>query len=93
MPYRVSKVFKIYNTMRTLTNVNPLITRFMVPRRPETVSASDVKIIYDPLEQTTFFYMGGKGKPSRSYDGYKETTEKQPGGTYTHNDAERWTDD
>lgn len=79
--------------MRALTNVNPLITRFMVPRIPETVSASDVKIIYDPHEQTSF-YMGGKGKPTRSDDGYKTTHEKSPGGgIWTHNDAERWTDD
>lgn len=78
--------------MRTLTNVNPLITRFMVPTIPETVSASDVKIIYDPQEQTTF-YMGGKGKPTRSNDGYKETKEKLPGSTVTRNDAERYTDD
>ena len=80
--------------MRALTNVNPLITRFMVPRIPETVDASDVKIIYDPHEQTTSFYMGGKGKPTRSYDGYKDTKEQLSGSsTYTHNDAERWTDD
>lgn len=78
--------------MRTLTNVNPLITRFMVPTIPETVSASDVKIIYDPQEQTTF-YMGGKGKPTRSNDGYKDTKEKLPGSTVTRNDAERYTDD
>ena len=78
--------------MRTLTNVNPLITRFMVPTIPGTVSASDVKIIYDPQEQTTF-YMGGKGKPTRSNDGYKETKEKLPGSTVTRNDAERYTDD
>ena len=78
--------------MRTLTNVNPLITRFMLLTIPETVSASDVKIIYDPQEQTTF-YMGGKGKPTRSNDGYKETKEKISGGLYTHNDAERYTDD
>lgn len=78
--------------MRALTNVNPLITCFMVPRIPETVSASDVKIIYDPLEQTSF-YMGGNGTPSRSYDGYKDTIEKNRSSIIHHNDAERWTDD
>ena len=79
--------------MRALTNVNPLITRFMVPRIPETVDANDVKIIYDPHEQTTSFYMGGKGKPSRSYDGYKDTKEEKNSTIIHHNDAERWTDD
>lgn len=93
LPYRVSKALKIYNTMRALTNVNPLITRFMVPRIPETVDANDVKIIYDPHEQTTSFYMGGKGKPSRSYDGYKDTKEEKNSTIIHHNDAERWTDD
>lgn len=78
--------------MRTLTNVNPLVTRFMVPTMPETVSESEVKIIYDPQKQTTF-YMGGRQGPTRSYDGYKKTREKLPGSTYEHNDAERWTDD
>lgn len=79
--------------MRNSTNVNPLITNFMVPKTPKTVSASNVKIIYDAQNQITL-YMGGGGSPSRSNDGYKQTRERQSGSSYwTHNDAERYTDD
>lgn len=79
--------------MRNSTNVNPLITNFIVPKTPETVSASDVKIIYDAQNQITF-YMGGNSGPSRSHDGYKTTRERLSGTTIKEqNDAERYTDD
>lgn len=80
--------------MRTSTNVNPLITNFMVPKTPETVSENDVKIIYDAQSQITLF-MGGSSRPTRSNDGYKDTSTFNPNTNtrYTRNDAERYTDD
>jgi hypothetical protein len=79
--------------MKQVTTVNPLITNFMSPRKPEVVSASEIGIIYDPQKQITFYMGGGKSGSSRSNDGYKGTKEKTNGGYYEHNDAERYTDD
>lgn len=78
--------------MRQVTNVNPLITNFMSPKTPEVVTSEEIGLIYDPHSQITI-YMGGKSGPSRSNDGYKGTKEKQNGGYWEHNDAERYTDD
>lgn len=78
--------------MRQVTNVNPLITNFMSPKTPEVVTSEEIGLIYDPQSQITI-YMGGKSGPSRSFDGYKNTKEKQSGGYWEHNDAERYTDD
>jgi len=83
--------------MRT-SNVNPLITNFMVPKKPQVVSADEVKVVYDPQSQITLFMGGGGGGGSRrnttrSQDGYKRTVETTEYGYYAHNDAERWTDD
>lgn len=66
----------------------------MTPKTPEVVSASDIKMIYDPQNQITIFMGGRKSGSSRSYDGYKKTRERQSGTSYIdHNDAERYTDD
>lgn len=79
--------------MKTSTNVNPLITNFIVPQKPVTVSADDVKIIYDAQNDITL-YMGGNSRPSRSNDGYKQTKHDYGNGTVQFdNDAERYTDD
>ena len=74
------------------TSIRPLMVGFMTPYVPKTVKAEESKIIYDPTTQLTFF-MGGKSGPTRSNDGYKHTVEQGPHGTYTSNDAERYTDD
>ncbi len=79
--------------MRQVTNVNPLITNFMSPKTPEVVKSEEIGLIYDPQSQITIYMGGGKSRPSRSNDGYKRTKEKQNGGYWEHNDAERWTDD
>ena len=79
--------------MKQVTTVNPLITNFMSPRKPEVGSASEIGIIYDPHSQITI-YMGGKSGSSRSNDGYKRTREHTHGVNYIErNDAERYTDD
>ena len=79
--------------MRQVTNVKPLITNFMTHKTPEVVTPEEIGLIYDPQSQITI-YMGGKSGPSRSHDGYKKTVEKDSGESYyTHNDAERYTDD
>lgn len=79
--------------MRKLTNVNPLITNFIVPQTPEVVSANEIKMIYDPQSQITIYMGGGRSSSSRSNDGYKGTKERTNGGYWEHNDAERYTDD
>lgn len=80
--------------MSKITDVNPLITNFIIPQMPEVVSPNEIKMIYDPQSQITLF-MGGKSSPTRSYDGYKKTKEKSEAcsGYIERNDAERWTDD
>lgn len=86
--------------MRTESNVNPLIVNFMKPQQPQVVSADEVKVIYDPKSQITFFMGGGgsggggsRSRGTRSQDGYKHTKETTYSGYYEHNDAGRWTDD
>lgn len=79
--------------MKQVTTVNPLITNFMSPRKPEVVSASEIGIIYDPHSQITIYMGGGKSGSSRSNDGYKRTVEKTNCGYLGKNDAERYTDD
>ncbi len=79
--------------MGTSTKCNPLIINYMTPRTPEVVSSNQVTVFYDPKTQITM-YMGGKSKPTRCNDGYKKTVEHDSGtAVYTHNDAERYTDD
>ena len=80
--------------MKQVTTVNPLITNFMSPRKPEVVSASEIGIIYDPQNQITIYMGGGRSGSSRSNDGYKNTREHTHGANYIErNDAERYTDD
>jgi hypothetical protein len=65
----------------------------MSPKTPEVVSSEEMALIYDHQSQITI-YMGGKSRPSRCNDGYKQTKEKGSGCSYlTSNDAERYTDD
>lgn len=57
--------------MRQITNVNPLITNFMIPN--EMASDDDIKVIYDPQKQITFL-MGGQSSSTRSDHRYKTTS-------------------
>lgn len=75
------------------TSVNPLITNFIVPQKPEVVSENEIQMIYDPQKQITLFMGGGRRSSTRSNDGYKRTDTRTNGGLLTENDAERWTDD
>jgi hypothetical protein len=85
--------------MRAVTNsknANPLMLNFMNAKTPETISASAMPV-YEPQSQITMIMGGGGGggthKATRCNDGYKRTDDRTPGGTYTHNDSERYTDD
>lgn len=76
------------------TDVNPLITNFMVPQMPEVVPENGFKMIYDPRTHITMLMGGGNSRGTRSFDGYKATRKRLSGCCYsTDNDAERWTDD
>ena len=83
--------------MRKVTNANPLIMNFMKPEVRNVDSKDTITVMYDPQTQITYLMGGGGGRVSRgtrSYDGYRETVEKDSGTSYyRHNDAERWTDD
>ena len=79
--------------MRTSTNYRPLIMNYIKPTAPEVLSHDEVTACYDPQNQVTYFLGGGNSRGTRSYDGYKETKERNSSGYYTGNDAERWTDD
>ena len=84
--------------MRKVTNASPLIMNFMKPEVHNVESIDVITVMYDPQTQITYLMGGGGGsRGSRSYDGYKRTkhevTYRQGGGSWTTNDAERWTDD
>ena len=80
------------NNLRT-TTVKPLMVNFISPKDVE--KAELTRIVYDAQEGITYFFGGGEKKATRcyDYDTRKVTKEEQPGGTYTHDDTERYTDD
>ena len=78
------------NNLRT-TTVKPLMVNFITPTAAD--HSEPIRVIYDAQNEITYFMGGGSKKASRSNDGYKETKEKQNAGTWSHNDAERYTDD